>query len=101
MGYLGCTPDSPRARPLKIGTVVDDAHAALATTEAQCTVRVPAGWDAYEKLFEMFRGDLERQSSGTVLDIETGAVGAVLRVPFWAWASKTSQVSRVLHAWMT
>jgi hypothetical protein len=92
-------PDSPRARPLKIGTVVvDDAHAALATTEAQCTVRIPAGWDAYDRLFEMFRGDLERQSSGTVLDIETGAVGAVLRVPFWAWASKASQVSRILHA---
>jgi replicative superfamily II helicase len=48
-------PDSPRARPLKIGTVVvDDAHAALATTDAQCTVRIPAVSEAYGQLFDMF-----------------------------------------------
>lgn len=92
-------PASTRARPLKIGTVVvDDAHAALATTDAQCTVKIPADTAAYDKLFDMFRDDLERQSNGTLLDIETGAVGAMLRVPFWAWAAKTSKVSRILHA---
>lgn len=91
-------PDSPRARPLKIGTVVvDDAHAALATTDAQCTARIPAGTTAYGRLLEMFRDDLERQSAKTVLDIETRAPGAVIRVPFWAWAAKSSDVSRILH----
>ncbi len=65
-------PDSSRARPLKIGTVVvDDAHAALATTDAQCTVRIPAYSDAYDQLFEMFRSDLEQQSFKTLMDIET------------------------------
>lgn len=92
-------PASSRARPLRIGTVViDDAHAALATTDAQCTVRIPGGTSAYNELFDMFRGDLERQSNGTLLDLETGAPGAVLRVPFWAWSSKTAEVSRILHA---
>lgn len=92
-------PDSSRDRPLKIGTVViDDAHAALSTTDAQCTVQIPSGTDAYGQLLDMFHGDLERQSSKTVLDIETRAPGAVIRVPFWAWASKTSDVSRILHA---
>ena len=77
-------PDSSRARPLKIGTVVlDDAHAALATTDAQCTVRIPAVSDAYGQLFDMFRGNLEQQSSKTLMDIETRfpgscAQGAVL-----------------------
>ncbi len=50
-------PDSTRARPLRIDTVVvDDAHAALVTTEARCAVRIPAAWDACGRLFEMFRG---------------------------------------------
>jgi superfamily II DNA or RNA helicase len=41
-------PASSRARPLRIGTVViDDAHAALATTDAQCTVRIPQDRAAY------------------------------------------------------
>jgi hypothetical protein len=92
-------PASTRARPLKIGTVVvDDAHAALATTDAQCTVRIPADTEAYDKLLDMFQDDLERQSNGTLLDIESGVAAAVLRVPFWAWASKTSKVNRILHA---
>jgi hypothetical protein len=92
-------PDNHRPRPLKIGTVVvDDAHAALATTDAQCTVRIPAASDAYEQLFGMFSSDLEQQSTKTVMDIETRAPGAVLRVPFWAWAAKTREISRILYA---
>ena len=91
-------PDSSRARPLKIGTVViDDAHAALATTDAQCTVRIPADRGAYDTLLDMFQGDLERQSNRAVLDIRSGAPGIVARVPFWAWAGKAAEVSRILH----
>jgi hypothetical protein len=92
-------PASTRPRPLKIGTVVvDDAHAALATTDAQCTVRIPADNDAYGQLLDMFEDDLERQSTAAMLDIESGAPGAVIRVPFWAWATRAADVSRILHA---
>ena len=92
-------PASTRPRPLKIGTVVvDDAHAALATTDAQCTVRLPADHDAYDKLLAMFRDDLDRQSYAAMLDIESGAPGTVIRVPFWAWASRAPDVSRILYA---
>lgn len=91
-------PGSTRARPLKIGAVViDDAHAAVATTDAQCTVRIPSGSVAYGKLLDMFRGDLEKQSTGAVLDIESGAPGAMVAVPFWALAGRAAQVARILH----
>ena len=76
-------PASSRSRPLRIGTVVvDDAHAALAKTDTQCTVRIPADRDAYGRLLEIFRGDLERQSNSSLLGIETGEPGALVRVPF-------------------
>jgi hypothetical protein len=92
-------PGSTRPRPLKIGTVVvDDAHAALATTDAQCTVRLPVGTVGYGKLLDMFRDDLERQSAGAVLDILSGAPGAVVAVPFWALASRASEVAKILYA---
>ncbi len=91
-------PASSRPRPLKIGSVVvDDAHASLATTDAQCTVRIPSDHPAYAKLLSKFHGDLERQNSNALLDIESGEPAATLRVPFWAWADKSAEVGRVLH----
>jgi len=91
-------PASTRARPLRIGTlVIDDAHAAVAKTDAQCTVRIPSESAAYRRLLEMFRADLERQSTGAVLDVESGAPGALVAVPFWALASRAAQVARILH----
>jgi hypothetical protein len=91
-------PASTRARPLKIGTVViDDAHAALATTDAQCTVRIPEDQAAYDRLLEVFHSDLEQQSNSGLLGVETGEPGAVVRVPFWAWATRTTEVSRILY----
>jgi len=43
--------------PLKIGTAVDDANAALAAKDAQCAVKMPAGTAAYGKLSSMFRSN--------------------------------------------
>ena len=46
-------PASSRPRPLKIGSVVvDDAHASLATTDAQCTVRIPSDHPAYVEIVQ-------------------------------------------------
>jgi hypothetical protein len=91
-------PGSVRPTPLPIGSVViDDAHAALATTEEQSTITLPHDHPAYEQLLAKFRDDLQRQSETTLLDIESGVPSAVLRVPFWAWADRSSDVARILH----
>ena len=91
-------PGSGRTNPLPIGTVViDDAHAALATTESQSTIVIPREHGVYERLLHMFRDDLERQSQSALLDILDGDTSAVLRVPFWAWADRVGDVSRELH----
>ena len=50
--------------PLDLGVVVvDDAHAALARTEDQFRLRVPAGHEAYDKLLQLFAQDLHHQSA--------------------------------------
>ncbi|HYQ68109.1 hypothetical protein [Actinophytocola sp.] len=64
---------------------IDAAHAALARTEGQCRLTIPAGHDAFMPLFDLFVVDLIAQNRKACLDI-TGVDGyAVVRVPFWVW----------------
>lgn len=77
--------------------VVDDAHAALATTEGQFRLTIPNNHPACPRLVELFRPALAEQSEKTWLDIISGDVTAVARVPFWAWADEQGEVLETLH----
>lgn len=91
-------PGSQRAVPVPVGSlVIDDAHTALATTEAQSTVSIPSDHPAYERLLAMFRNDLQRQSDMALRDIEAGDPTALATVPFWAWADRSADVGAALH----
>jgi hypothetical protein len=91
-------PGSQRPVPVPIGSVViDDAHAAIATTEAQSTVAIPRQHAAYDRLFALFRTDLQQQSDMAFRDIDAGDPSALITVPFWAWADHASDVGAVLH----
>jgi hypothetical protein len=77
--------------------VVDDAHAALATTEGQFRLSIPVEHPACLKLFELFGPAVSEQGQKTWLDIVEGDQTAVARVPFWAWADKQGEVLDILH----
>jgi hypothetical protein len=77
--------------------VVDDAHAALATTEGQFRLSIPVEHPACLKLFELFGPAVSEQGQKTWLDIVEGDYTAVARVPFWAWADKQGEVLDILH----
>jgi RAD3-like DEAD/DEAH box helicase len=87
------------ARPTsELGTIlVDDAHACLATVHEQFTLRIPAGHDAYSKLFELFTPELEKQAPPMLADLQSGDPSALMSVPFWAWADKQAEVLTALH----
>ncbi|WP_394622297.1 DEAD/DEAH box helicase (plasmid) [Lentzea sp. JNUCC 0626] len=77
--------------------VVDDAHAALATTEGQFRLSIPVEHPACLKLFELFGPAVAEQGQKTWLDITEGDQTAVARVPFWAWADRQVEVLEILH----
>lgn len=77
--------------------VVDDAHAALATTEGQFRLTIPAQHPAYEALLRMFAADLQHQSAKGWQDILAGDYSAAVRIPFWSWADRQSEVMALLH----
>ena len=84
--------------PIDLGVVVvDDAHAALATTESQFRLTIPADHPAFTALLDLFDGDLVKENRKACLDIKHGDITAVARVPFWAWADKQKQVWEILQ----
>jgi Type III restriction enzyme, res subunit len=84
--------------PVDLGiVVVDDAHAALARTEDQFRLRVPAGHEAYGKLLELFAQDLRHQSANAWSQLEDKDPTALAPIPFWAWADKQDEVLRILR----
>jgi len=88
----------PSRPPVPIGSVViDDAHAAIATTREQLSVSVPAEHPAYGEMLELFKADLEQQSPNELLDVRDGAHAALARVPFWAWRAKADRARELLH----
>lgn len=87
-----------RGEPIDLGVViVDDAHAALATTEGQFRLSIPASHGAYAKLVDLFEADLRDQSYKVWQDIKAQDYGAAARIPFWSWADKAEQVMTILH----
>ncbi|MFI1415700.1 DEAD/DEAH box helicase family protein [Streptomyces sp. NPDC020707] len=84
--------------PIDLGiVVVDDAHAALARTEDQFRLRVPAGHEAYDKLLELFAQDLRHQSANAWSGLEDKDPTALAPIPFWAWADKREEVLKILR----
>ena len=77
--------------------VVDDAHAALATTEGQFRLTIPNDHTAYKKLLTLFAADLKNQSLKVWQDIEADDYTATARIPFWSWAQQRQEVMKTLH----
>ncbi|CAL9327639.1 hypothetical protein SUDANB106_00006 [Streptomyces sp. enrichment culture] len=84
--------------PVDLGiVVVDDAHAALARTEDQFRLRVPAAHEAYGKLLELFEQDLRHQSVNAWAELQDKDPTALAPIPFWAWADKREEVLKILR----
>lgn len=84
--------------PIDLGSVlIDDAHACLTAVKDQFTLRIPSTHAAFDPLSHLFIGDLVAQSQSKVRDLEAQVHGAVLPIPFWAWADKQEQVMEILH----
>lgn len=80
---------------IKIGSLlVDDAHACLAVTEQQFTMESSGA--IYDTLFHIFRDSLFLQSPALALEVEQQTPFKEIRVPFWTWIDKISQVESAL-----
>jgi hypothetical protein len=89
-------PSRPRA---PIGAVViDDAHAAIATTRKQLALSISSDNAVFHQLLDLFAEDLKTQSTDAYMDVRDGRRGSPARVPFWAWRAKIDQARELLRS---
>ncbi|MBM7504223.1 DEAD/DEAH box helicase [Agromyces aurantiacus] len=84
--------------PAPIGAVVvDDAHAAIATTRKQLSVTIARSNPVFTELMDLFAEDLKTQSADAYLDVRDDRRGTPIRVPFWAWRNRLDQARSILR----
>lgn len=84
--------------PAPIGAVVvDDAHAAIATTRNQLSVTIERDNPAFTELLDLFEDDLRTQSANSYLDVRDDRRGAPIRVPFWSWRRRLDEARTILR----
>lgn len=84
--------------PIPIGTlVIDDAHAAIATSRENLSIELSSDSDAYKKLLDLFRKSLHSVSPDGLLDIKDGFRGRPVPVPFWEWQKHIDVVRGILR----
>lgn len=93
---FGVSGDGKDVIPLGL-VIVDDAHAALTTTEGQFKITLPSSHEAYKPLLDMFADDLKKQSPKVWGDLQDNDPNAVMRVPFWSWAEREAEVLELLR----
>jgi Helicase C-terminal domain/Type III restriction enzyme, res subunit len=93
---VGHTPE------LALGAVViDDAHACLATVEAQFTIQISRAEPAFQPLLDLFADDMRTQSETGTQEIIDEAGSSLVQVPYWAWQDKQAAVVGVLNDHLT
>jgi hypothetical protein len=82
---------------IEIGSlIVDDAHACVARINEKFTLEIKASTETYNKLFSLFKTSLTSQSESQVIDIEQGDQRARLKVPYWEWQERKSEILQIL-----
>ncbi|MFG3423370.1 helicase C-terminal domain-containing protein [Micromonospora sp. NPDC048063] len=85
-------------QPIAVGSIViDDAHAALASTEEKTRLHIPRSHPTYNQLVDLFTEELKSQDLNGFLGIETADPSTVVPVPFWGWQDKHETVMQILH----
>lgn len=98
---FGLVNSATRQPVLVRAVVIDDAHAALATTEQQTRLTVNRDHPAWAKLVNLFEDELKAQGHNAFLDISENVRSAVLRIPFWSWRDRQDRVLTILRAHRT
>lgn len=76
--------------------VVDDAHACISTTVGQFTLTIKNTNQLYKDLLTIFADDLATQSETGIVEIMCGYPNKNMLVPYWSWANKQSQITKLL-----
>ena len=82
--------------PVKVGTIlVDDAHACINIAREQFTATFSRDSVVGKRLTSFFDNALKQQAVGIYADVNRGVSSAYIRVPYWTWQERISDVANL------
>jgi hypothetical protein len=93
-------PSSMRQSPLEVGSIlIDDAHAALATTEEQFALRMEISSPVAQEILQILRPDLTSYAPAQVRAVDAADPAVPpLEVPAWMWQQHIERIMDRLNA---
>lgn len=86
-------------KSINVGSIVlDDSHACMEIIQKSFTISVDNQHPLYAEMLKLFEDDLREQGEGTFLDIEAGEYDAMRPIPYWAWAEKEHNVTKLISS---
>lgn len=77
--------------------LIDDAHSCVKKARNQVTIKIKKSSIYYKQFWEIFKHDLEKQSSGQFLSIERGSYSVSKMIPYWSWKDNQSKVKDIIN----
>lgn len=79
---------------LEVGAlIIDDVHACIPKLEGQFTLTLKSDHSLYNSLLSLFLESLKEQSITGLMEIRTGSAQHLMRVPFWTWLEKQTDLA--------
>lgn len=80
--------------------VIDDAHKCIEKVQDSFTIKIPKSHDIYEKLFNLFSGELKRQAVGSFEAIRNEQPDYYMKLPFWSWIDNKELVIKIFSNYL-
>ncbi len=81
--------------------LIDDAHKCVERIIDSFTLKIDKSHELYEKLNSLFQDDLKQQSLGSYEAMTFGEPSYYMRVPFWCWLEKKSEIIRLFTEYIS
>lgn len=80
-----------------IGSIlVDDAHSCIRKARSQATLEIDRQSVYYDRIFSLFKSDLEKQGRGQLRSIIDGEHSVSKMVPYWCWKDNISEIKQII-----
>ena len=81
--------------------LIDDAHSCVDYARKHSTITIDRDSEEYQKLFNIFKCDLNKQSNGKCKSIEDGEYSTCMKVPYWVWKDNIDEIKRLIYNYIT
>lgn len=86
---------------INLGSIlIDDAHSCVDFARNNSTITIQKQSLQYQKLLNIFKNELNRQSNGKLKSIVDGDYSTCMKVPYWTWKDNLIEIKKLINEYV-